>query len=141
VRTVNRQCSSGLQAIADVAAAIKAGFYTIGLAGGVETMSANPMAWEVSSGAGARAGRSIGGACMLHVTKSLHATLLGLCLHAASVDPLQGCHEMLQLCAATAVRCASRLLTRVIQPHTSSAASCTAPTWLYMLLACAGHRP
>lgn len=55
VRTVNRQCSSGLQAIADVAAAIKAGFYTIGLAGGVETMSANPMAWEVSSGAAARA--------------------------------------------------------------------------------------
>lgn len=46
VRTVNRQCSSGLQAIADVAAAIKAGFYTIGLAGGVETMSLNPMAWE-----------------------------------------------------------------------------------------------
>mmetsp|Transcript_26178 Transcript_26178/g.57193 ORF Transcript_26178/g.57193 Transcript_26178/m.57193 type:complete len:462 (+) Transcript_26178:146-1531(+) len=46
VRTVNRQCSSGLQAIADVAAAIRAGFYTIGLAGGVETMSSNPMAWE-----------------------------------------------------------------------------------------------
>lgn len=46
VRTVNRQCSSGLQAIADVAAAIKAGFYEIGLAGGVETMSSNPMAWE-----------------------------------------------------------------------------------------------
>lgn len=46
VRTVNRQCSSGLQAVADVAAAIKAGFYTIGLAGGVETMSANPMSWE-----------------------------------------------------------------------------------------------
>eukprot|EP00197_Chlamydomonas_leiostraca_P010486 CAMPEP_0202865076 /NCGR_PEP_ID=MMETSP1391-20130828/5205_1 /ASSEMBLY_ACC=CAM_ASM_000867 /TAXON_ID=1034604 /ORGANISM="Chlamydomonas leiostraca, Strain SAG 11-49" /LENGTH=455 /DNA_ID=CAMNT_0049544871 /DNA_START=106 /DNA_END=1473 /DNA_ORIENTATION=+ len=45
-RTVNRQCSSGLQAIADVAAAIKAGYYTIGLAGGVETMSSNPMAWE-----------------------------------------------------------------------------------------------
>jgi acetyl-CoA acetyltransferase len=41
-----RQCSSGLQAIADVAAAIKAGYYTIGLAGGVETMSSNPMAWE-----------------------------------------------------------------------------------------------
>ena len=41
-----RQCSSGLQAIADVAAAIRAGYYTIGLAGGVETMSSNPMAWE-----------------------------------------------------------------------------------------------
>ncbi|KAI8464746.1 MAG: Thiolase, N-terminal domain-containing protein [Monoraphidium minutum] len=46
VRTVNRQCSSGLQAIADVAAAIRAGFYTIGLACGVETMSAHPMSWE-----------------------------------------------------------------------------------------------
>lgn len=30
IRTVNRQCSSGLQAVADVAAAIKAGFYDIG---------------------------------------------------------------------------------------------------------------
>lgn len=29
VRTVNRQCSSGLQAVADVAAAIRAGFYDI----------------------------------------------------------------------------------------------------------------
>lgn len=27
---MNRQCSSGLQAVADVAAAIKAGFYDIG---------------------------------------------------------------------------------------------------------------
>lgn len=41
-----RQCSSGLQAIASVAAAISAGFYNVGLAGGVETMSKNPMAWE-----------------------------------------------------------------------------------------------
>lgn len=31
IRTVNRQCSSGLQAVADVAAAIKAGFYDIGM--------------------------------------------------------------------------------------------------------------
>jgi len=46
VHTVNRQCSSGLQAIASVAASIKAGYYTIGIAGGVESMSANPMAWE-----------------------------------------------------------------------------------------------
>ena len=46
VQTVNRQCSSGLQAIAAVAAAIKAGMYTIGIAGGVESMSTNPMAWE-----------------------------------------------------------------------------------------------
>ena len=30
VRTVNRQCSSGLQAVADVVASIRAGFYDIG---------------------------------------------------------------------------------------------------------------
>ena len=46
VQTVNRQCSSGLQAIASVAAAIKAGMYTVGIAGGVESMTSNPMAWE-----------------------------------------------------------------------------------------------
>ena len=32
--------------MADVASAIKAGFYTVGLAGGVEAMSQTPMAWE-----------------------------------------------------------------------------------------------
>uniref|UniRef100_A0A0C9SAY4 acetyl-CoA C-acyltransferase n=1 Tax=Wollemia nobilis TaxID=56998 RepID=A0A0C9SAY4_9CONI len=48
VRTVNRQCSSGLQAVADVAAAIKAGFYDIGIGAGLESMTANPMAWEGS---------------------------------------------------------------------------------------------
>ena len=32
--------------MADVAAAIKAGYYELGLAGGVETMSLNPMVWE-----------------------------------------------------------------------------------------------
>lgn len=46
VHTVNRQCSSGLQAIATIASGIKAGFYTIGIAGGVESMTTNPMAWE-----------------------------------------------------------------------------------------------
>ena len=46
LQTVNRQCSSGLQAVASVAAAIKSGYYTVGLAGGVESMSTNPMAWE-----------------------------------------------------------------------------------------------
>jgi len=39
VTTVNRQCSSGLQALANVAAAIKAGHYDVGIAGGVESMS------------------------------------------------------------------------------------------------------
>eukprot|EP00271_Cylindrocystis_brebissonii_P017821 TRINITY_DN4786_c0_g1_i1.p1 TRINITY_DN4786_c0_g1~~TRINITY_DN4786_c0_g1_i1.p1 ORF type:complete len:461 (+),score=91.78 TRINITY_DN4786_c0_g1_i1:245-1627(+) len=48
VRTVNRQCSSGLQAIADVAAAIRAGYYKIGIGAGLESMTANPMAWEGS---------------------------------------------------------------------------------------------
>jgi acetyl-CoA acetyltransferase family protein len=46
VRTVNRQCSSGLQAVADVAAAIRAGYYDVGVAAGVETMTKNPMKWE-----------------------------------------------------------------------------------------------
>lgn len=48
VRTVNRQCSSGLQAVADVVAAIRSGFYDVGIGAGLETMSANPMAWEGS---------------------------------------------------------------------------------------------
>lgn len=76
VRTVNRQCSSGLQAVADVAAAIRAGFYDIGkrciqvfgisyitlslntlsylqlfcvgIGAGLESMTTNPMAWEGS---------------------------------------------------------------------------------------------
>uniref|UniRef100_A0A2P2MA23 acetyl-CoA C-acyltransferase n=1 Tax=Rhizophora mucronata TaxID=61149 RepID=A0A2P2MA23_RHIMU len=39
IRTVNRQCSSGLQAVADVAAAIKAGFYDIGIGAGLESMT------------------------------------------------------------------------------------------------------
>jgi hypothetical protein len=38
--------SAGLQAIAQVAASIRAGFYTVGIAGGVESMTTNPMAWE-----------------------------------------------------------------------------------------------
>jgi hypothetical protein len=40
-------CSAaGLQAIAEVAASIRAGYYTIGIAGGVESMTTNPMSWE-----------------------------------------------------------------------------------------------
>ncbi|KAJ7004735.1 hypothetical protein D5086_007382 [Populus alba] len=46
IRTVNRQCSSGLQAVADVAASIKAGFYEIGIGAGLESMTINPMAWD-----------------------------------------------------------------------------------------------
>lgn len=44
--TLNRQCSSGLQAIASVAAAIQAGHYDVGIAGGVEVMSITPMSWD-----------------------------------------------------------------------------------------------
>merc|ERR1719506_2577057 len=36
---INRQCSSGLQAVGNVAGQIKAGYCDIGIAGGVETMS------------------------------------------------------------------------------------------------------
>lgn len=48
VHTVNRQCSSGLQALAHVAAGIKAGYYDVGIAAGVESMtSATPQGmWE-----------------------------------------------------------------------------------------------
>nr|XP_043631059.1 3-ketoacyl-CoA thiolase 2, peroxisomal-like [Erigeron canadensis] len=48
VRVVNRQCSSGLQAVADVASAINTGFYEIGIGAGLESMTANPAAWEGS---------------------------------------------------------------------------------------------
>lgn len=39
LHVLNRQCSSGLQAVASVAAAINAGYYDIGIAAGVECMS------------------------------------------------------------------------------------------------------
>merc|ERR1712167_315902 len=39
VRTVNRQCSSGLQVMADIASDIKAGYYDVGIAAGIETMT------------------------------------------------------------------------------------------------------
>ncbi|XP_073105165.1 3-ketoacyl-CoA thiolase 2, peroxisomal-like [Elaeis guineensis] len=48
VRTINRQCSSGLQAVANVAASIKAGFYDIGIGAGLESMITNSVAWEGS---------------------------------------------------------------------------------------------
>lgn len=47
-RTVNRICSSGLQSIADVAASIKAGYYDVAIAGGVESMTQNPFVWSGS---------------------------------------------------------------------------------------------
>ena len=47
--TVNRQCSSGLQAVANVASSIRSGSISTGIAAGVESMSfgggvANPNA-------------------------------------------------------------------------------------------------
>lgn len=39
VKSVNRQCSSGLQACVDIANAIKAGMIEVGVGAGVESMS------------------------------------------------------------------------------------------------------
>jgi acetyl-CoA acyltransferase 1 len=47
VSTVNRQCSSGLQAFANVASNIRAGFYDVGIAAGVESMSTADMMGSV----------------------------------------------------------------------------------------------
>lgn len=41
VRTLNRQCSSGLQACVDVANQIRSGMIEIGIGAGVESMSTN----------------------------------------------------------------------------------------------------
>lgn len=48
--TLNRQCSSGLQAVATAAAAIQNGYYEIAIAGGVESMTAHygPQALSVN---------------------------------------------------------------------------------------------
>lgn len=46
VHLVNRQCSSGLQAIAHVAASIKSGYYDAGIGAGVESMSTANPGWE-----------------------------------------------------------------------------------------------
>jgi len=46
INMVNRQCSSGLQAIANVAASIRAGYYDVGIGGGVETMSLVNPGWD-----------------------------------------------------------------------------------------------
>merc|ERR1719469_265838 len=43
VLTINRQCSSGLQAVASVAASIRAGVIDVGIGGGVESMSMHNM--------------------------------------------------------------------------------------------------
>ncbi|OQR92766.1 3-ketoacyl-CoA thiolase A [Achlya hypogyna] len=43
LNSVNRQCSSGLQAFANVASAIQAGYYDVGIAAGVESMSLTDM--------------------------------------------------------------------------------------------------
>ena len=39
LHAVNRQCSSGLQAVASVASNISAGFYDVGIGAGVESMT------------------------------------------------------------------------------------------------------
>jgi len=47
IATTNRQCSSGLQAVASIAAAIKNGYIDIGIGAGVETMSLHDMVASV----------------------------------------------------------------------------------------------
>lgn len=47
ISTTNRQCSSGLQAVASIAAAIKNGYIDIGIGAGVESMSQNDMVASV----------------------------------------------------------------------------------------------
>jgi acetyl-CoA acyltransferase 1 len=47
ITTVNRQCSSGLQAFANIAGAIKSGWIDIGIAAGVESMSSYDMVSSV----------------------------------------------------------------------------------------------
>eukprot|EP00455_Lapot_gusevi_P004823 TRINITY_DN1199_c0_g1_i3.p1 TRINITY_DN1199_c0_g1~~TRINITY_DN1199_c0_g1_i3.p1 ORF type:complete len:426 (+),score=210.44 TRINITY_DN1199_c0_g1_i3:73-1350(+) len=49
VYTVNRQCSSSLQAIASVASAIQAGHYEIGIGAGVESMTKDVFKWDGST--------------------------------------------------------------------------------------------
>jgi len=49
IRCVNRVCSSGLQAIADIAASIKSGYIDMGVACGVESMSMNKFEWNGST--------------------------------------------------------------------------------------------
>jgi len=45
--TTNRQCSSGIQAVANIAAAIKNGYIDVGIGAGVETMSLHDMVSSV----------------------------------------------------------------------------------------------
>ncbi|XP_078173196.1 3-ketoacyl-CoA thiolase 2, peroxisomal-like [Carex rostrata] len=46
LKTVNRQCSSGLQAVADVASAIRSGQYDIGIAAGLESMTTDKVSFD-----------------------------------------------------------------------------------------------
>ncbi|KAF3328146.1 3-ketoacyl-CoA thiolase 2 [Carex littledalei] len=49
LKTVNRQCSSGLQAVADVASAIRSGQYDIGIAAGLESMTTDKVALGITN--------------------------------------------------------------------------------------------
>lgn len=49
LHAVNRQCASGLQAVASVVSSIQSGFYEIGIACGVESMSFDGMNQQLSS--------------------------------------------------------------------------------------------
>jgi acetyl-CoA acyltransferase 1 len=49
VNTTNRQCSSGLQAVVQIATAIQAGLIEIGIGAGVESMTKNYGAASLSA--------------------------------------------------------------------------------------------
>ena len=70
-----RQCSSGIQAVADVASAIKAGFYNIGIAAGVESMTTDPMGWGAPVNPGIKDNQEAAD-CMLPMGESLPPHLL-----------------------------------------------------------------
>lgn len=79
----HRQCAAGLQSIADVAAAIQAGYYNIGIAGGVESMSLSDLVWE-----GRCQGRGGGGRAWHHA--SVHTcTPCAHCARIARLPPWQ----------------------------------------------------
>jgi len=91
--------------VADVAAAIRAGFYTVGLAGGVEAMSQTPMAWE--GGVNPRAAKN----------KKAMSCLIPMGAH-RTVQPLLLCitfMDILLLCPFLACRLKSQAHMRHLQ--------------------------
>ena len=84
-----------------MAAAIKAGFYTVGIGAGVETMSQNPMAWE--GGVNPRVAESKNAQNCL-VPMGAHAAQ-HRCQHGASFRFVSWCGRHSCTCAAGSRRC------------------------------------